>query len=95
MATAPTPIIRSQVEMISPKLAQQMLAANTQNRPLRDAATDLMAKDMAEGRWHLNGESIIFSSDGVLTDGQHRLTAVVRSGVTVPKIGRASCRERV
>lgn len=38
---------------------------------------------MAAGRWNTNGQGVIFSPDGDLLDGQHRLRAVVEAGVTV------------
>jgi hypothetical protein len=37
---------------------------------------------MEEGRYKYNGFPILFGSDGVLLDGQHRLTACVEAGVT-------------
>ena len=36
---------------------------------------------MQRGDWTFNGDSIRLSSDGVLLDGQHRLNAVVESGL--------------
>jgi hypothetical protein len=40
---------------------------------------------MASGAWRLNGESIIFDESSCL-DGQHRLLAVVQSGVTIESV---------
>jgi head-tail adaptor len=39
---------------------------------------------MRAGRWRLTHQGIAFSSNRVLLDGQHRLWAVLISGVTVP-----------
>jgi hypothetical protein len=39
---------------------------------------------MRAGRWQLTHQGIAFSSNRVLIDGQHRLWAVIISGVTVP-----------
>ena len=36
---------------------------------------------MQNGEWKLNGKSICFDWNGRLLNGQHRLSAVVRSGV--------------
>lgn len=38
---------------------------------------------MLSGKWELNGATIVFNCDGTLNDGQHRLEAIVKSGVAV------------
>jgi hypothetical protein len=38
------------------------------------------------GEWDLNGQTIKVSVDGALLDGQHRLEAVVHSGVTISSV---------
>lgn len=43
----------------------------------------LYARDMAAGRWQMNGEAIKFNGDGTLVDGQHRLFAVHLAGVPI------------
>ncbi len=44
------------------------------------------ARDMRNGNFEENGEPIIFNTKGELTNGQHRLTAIVRSGVTLEMV---------
>lgn len=44
------------------------------------------ADDMRNGKWGLTHQGIAFNSDGILLDGQHRLWAIIRSGVTVPMV---------
>lgn len=68
---------------ITPDLAEKWLNQNTHNRNLRQRDVNGYAADMASGNWAENGQSIKFSTTGVLLDGQHRLTAIVQSGVTV------------
>jgi hypothetical protein len=68
---------------LSPALAEVLLNRNPDNRPIRSAAVDQMARDMSNGAWQFNGEPIIVSVDGLLNDGQHRCAAVKDSGVTV------------
>lgn len=75
--------MKAQIETITPKIAEQILSANTRNRPLSPATVGKYAADMAAGRWTLNGEPIIVASDGTLLDGQHRLHAVVSVSATV------------
>lgn len=38
---------------------------------------------MSRSEWELNGDSIRFSETGVLLDGQHRLAAIIKSGVSI------------
>lgn len=72
---------------VTPEQAQEWLAKNNiSNRPMREARVAAYARDMTAGRWLFNGETIKFDVGKVLLDGQHRLAAVVRSGVTVPFI---------
>lgn len=75
--------IQVALEIITPDVAEEMLAANIGNRKIREEAVDLYARDMAEGRWRLTGDALRFATDGSLLDGQHRLTAIVKAGVPV------------
>ncbi|WP_228981340.1 hypothetical protein [Streptomyces sp. DH12] len=68
---------------VTPDLARLWLRDNTHNRKLRERAVNDYARDMAAGHWALNGEAIKFATDGTVLDGQHRLHAVVKAGVTV------------
>lgn len=54
-----------------------------QNRPVRENTIRKYVESMKAGQWELNGETIKFLTQGVLLDGQHRLRAVVQSGVTI------------
>lgn len=71
------------VTKVSPGLAKTWLKANTQNRALNKAHVKKLAAQMKSGRWILNGETISFDDSGVLLNGQHRLNAVIESGMTV------------
>ncbi len=68
---------------ITPKIAEDFLNHNTCNRPLIQTTVDDYVQQMKKGKWRLNGEPIIFSKTNVILDGQHRLWAVVESGVTI------------
>ena len=68
---------------VTPETAREWLKANTRNRHLRDADVERYARDMREGRWQFTAEPIKFGLSGVLLDGQHRLHAIARAGVTV------------
>lgn len=73
----------AKIMKITPQVAQVWLGGNIHNRNLREKAYQAYARDMLQGKWDLNGESIKFSSDGTLIDGQHRLHAVISAGVSI------------
>lgn len=69
--------------LVTPELAAKLLNLNTANRPIRTAEVDLWKEVIERGAWHYTHQGIAIDSDGVLQDGQHRLSAVVKSGVSV------------
>ena len=71
--------ISAQLEEIGPELAEQLLANNSMNRSIAGSIVEKYARDMREGRWRLNGQTIKISADGRLLDGQHRLEAVKKA----------------
>lgn len=70
--------------LISPDLATEWLKRNKANRTIRPARVAQYAKDMASDSWFDTGETIKFDWNGDMVDGQHRLTAVIESGVVLP-----------
>lgn len=74
--------LTASVMLIGPLEAEQMLANNTLNRKISGAVVDKYARDMAEGRWRLNGQAIKLTTDGKLLDGQHRLEAAKKAGAS-------------
>ncbi|MDN6440465.1 MAG: hypothetical protein L0K30_00265 [Acidipropionibacterium jensenii] len=74
------------MERVTPAIAEKWLAKNTHNRDLNDRVVDAMVRDLESGNWLDNGATITFSEGGVLLDGQHRLNAVVKSGVGINSI---------
>ena len=69
---------------IAPDLALEWLEqTNTNNRKLSQKHVDRLARDMTEGKWVLTHSGIAFGPDGTLLDGQHRLWAIVESGISV------------
>ena len=75
---------QANVVSVTPSMAALWLAANKQNRGVSKSALAAYVKDMQEGRWLFTGEPISFDADGHLLNGQHRLTAIIQSGVTLP-----------
>lgn len=69
---------------LTPAVAQYLLDLNPDNRTASKTRVDMYARDITEGRWQMNGESIIISRDGFLNDGQHRCLAVCKAGTPIP-----------
>ena len=69
--------------LITPVLASAWLRRNEANRKLRQRAVAQYVSDIQRGAWKPTGETIKFSTTGRLLDGQHRLAAIVASGVAV------------
>jgi hypothetical protein len=69
---------------ISPGVANAILERNPDNRNLSATKAEHYARDMAEGRWPENGETIIIARDGLLNDGQHRMQAVIDANLAIP-----------
>jgi hypothetical protein len=73
--------MKTQVQNITPERAKELLGRNSHNRPINWRIVDTYAKAMSEGRWKLNGETIIMNGDRLL-NGQKRLHACVKAGVS-------------
>jgi hypothetical protein len=74
--------MQCQIEQIGPTEAINLLTLNRNNRPLRESYVNRLASAMRNGQWMVNGESIKLAENRLI-DGQHRLSAIVRSGVTI------------
>lgn len=70
----------SEIATLTPAIAQRLLEANEDNRPINQRMVNEIASDIENGFWRLNGETIIVSREGLLNDGQHRLEAVIKTG---------------
>lgn len=71
------------MERVTPAIAEKWLAKNTHNRDIDNRNVDSLVRDLQDGNWKDNGATITFAEDGTLLDGQHRLTAVSKSGVSI------------
>jgi hypothetical protein len=71
------------IETITPKAASKMLESSVGNfRNIDKGRVAKYAAEMISGKWLFNGETMKLSGTCVI-DGQHRLAAIVKSGVTV------------
>lgn len=77
------PEIRTEIMDVTPAQAGEWLEGNVSNRRLSDRTVNLYARDMVAGRWLMNGEAIQIAVDGTLLNGQHRLEAIKKTGLTI------------
>jgi hypothetical protein len=68
---------------LSPSLAELLLTRNAGNRALSKTKLASYVRDIKDGNFDVNGETIIISADGLLNDGQHRCRAVVLAGKAI------------
>ena len=61
---------------VTPEMARQWLESNTDNRPIRSGQVESLRAAFARGEYIGTHQGIAFDDDGVLLDGQHRLTAI-------------------
>ena len=84
--------MRTSVEQITPVVAAQLIdehltpfIKNDKNsqRRLNQVTVEEYARAMRSGVWILTHQGIAIDDNGLLIDGQHRLHAVIKSGVAV------------
>lgn len=69
---------------VTPEIAQAWLDRNKHNRKLSPESVDRYSRNITNGQWPFTGDPIRFANTGELLDGQHRCTAIVETGVTLP-----------
>lgn len=67
-------------ERITPRMARELIAVNTNLCPLNEKKVKRFARRMRWGLWKDSEDPIIVNDLGYLTDGQHRLHACAESG---------------
>ena len=64
------------VAYITPSQAEELLKFNTHNRPKSSSGVRRIAKEIASGNYFDHNNDMITFDDDVLTNGQHRLSAL-------------------
>lgn len=83
--------MKAKVVTVTPAMAEKWLKKNhNKQRPIMQRRVERLASDMKAGAWRLTHQGICFGAGDDLIDGQHRLAAIVASGVTVQLL---VCRE--
>ena len=67
---------------ITPQVAKKYLSYNTQNRKESPRNVMFLVEQMKKGLFLENGESIVFDNNNKLLDGQHRLMAIAKAGLS-------------
>lgn len=67
---------------VTPEMAGDWFALNTNNRPIVASRVNQIAQAIARGEWVCNGDTIKLANDRLL-DGQHRLLAVQQAGIGI------------
>lgn len=70
------------IELVTPELAEKMLASSKGNRSISKKRVEQYARMMSEGKWAMVS-MVIVDEDGHLMDGHHRLMAVTKANVYV------------
>ncbi len=71
-------------EFITPEIAASLLETNDGNRKISDGTVQAYMQDILAGNWDETvGSAISIDENGVLRDGQHRLTAIVQAGIGI------------
>lgn len=78
--------MKVETKMVSPDMAEALLETNPNNRNVAYSRVQTLVAAMRNGKWQLNGETIIIGESGRLLDGQHRLYAVREFGKPVEMI---------
>ncbi len=73
--------ITAKVELITVEVATQLLENNGHNRKQTQNNIKVIEKALINNEWQVSGQTIIIALNGDLMDGQHRLQAVVNTGI--------------
>lgn len=75
--------MKSKIQLVTPRQAAKWLESNYRNRPLNQVYVDELCRALNTGTFRTNHQGIAFDEQGRLRDGQHRLTAIVLTGISV------------
>ena len=79
-------MIRTRIETIDKDKAIEYLKCNMVNRDISRGRVLQYADSMKRGDWQLNGDSIKFNERGEMVDGQHRLSAIIETGIPITTV---------
>jgi hypothetical protein len=79
--------MRSELIRITPEIATAWLTKNMDGqRSVRQNVVEKYARDMKDGNWTTTHQAIAFDGRGRLVDGQHRLRAIEKAGISIESL---------
>jgi hypothetical protein len=75
--------MNTKIMTVTPKLAAEWLKSNHSNRPRNRRYVYEVCRALENGTFQTTHQGIAFDDQGRLRDGQHRLTAIVETGIAV------------
>lgn len=75
--------VSARFELVTPDQAKSWLNNNPNIRKLRAHRVAAMARAIESGHFDTTHQGIALADDGALLDGQHRLSAIVKTGIPV------------
>jgi hypothetical protein len=75
--------MRTETIELTPELAEKLLGGAAANRHASPKLVLAYSRDVKEGRWTLNGESVKVNAAGQMFDGRHRCLAVVAAKTSI------------
>lgn len=68
--------------LITPEMAERYLQTNQRNRNIKGYKVQKLEDDIKNGDWIVTHQGIAIDSNGKLIDGHHRLTAILKTGIS-------------
>lgn len=72
----------SSIEVVTPDMARGYMEHNSGNRKIRVSQVDYFSRELRAGRLRTTHQGVAFSCNGRLLDGQHRLLAIIETGIS-------------
>jgi hypothetical protein len=83
--------MKTEIVLMTPAFAQEILKKNTKNRKIRRSSVETFRTLLRRGEWVLTHQGVAISSEDVLLDGQHRLLAIVETGIPAKVLFSTDC----
>ena len=80
------PYTNAYIATVTPEMAREWMLKNNFNRQVRQDIVADYVRQIREGRWCRTHQGIAFTENGMLLDGQHRLLAIIETGIAVPML---------
>ena len=83
--------MKTEIVTMTPAWAHDILKKNTDNRKVRPKSVDRFVKLLKNGEWKLTHQGVALSWENVLMDGQHRLLAIEKAGISANVLLSTEC----